>query len=319
MASQLRMLFASSAKVGVQKTFNRSFHGNRMSMSNFHPIAQHRNTEDNTSETYFDFTPENYQRVAMIMGRYPDNYKQAATIPLLDLAQRQAGGWLPLAAMDKVAKVTGQAPIRVYEVATFYTMFNRTKVGKYFIQLCGTTPCMVCGSEEIKKTIEDHLHIKEGETTADGLFTLREVECLVRTPTLILSYHTTHSHLTPSVYLARSGMFGKDTHLILHEICSDFVNHASLTISLSHVVVVVVVVVVLFFLLWLLLLLLFAACLFSSSTRVPVRMPPWCSSTMITTSASPRYIRTLVTYPLTYYETPPHTPSSTPNLFPIHS
>jgi NADH dehydrogenase (ubiquinone) flavoprotein 2 len=71
----------------------------------------------------------------MILGRYPDNYKQAATIPLLDLAQRQAGGWLPLAAMDKVAKVTEQAPIRVYEVATFYTMFNREKVGKYFIQV----------------------------------------------------------------------------------------------------------------------------------------------------------------------------------------
>ena len=123
------------------------------------------------------------------MGRYPENYKQAAIIPLLDLAQRQHGGWLPLAAMDKVAKVVDVNPIRVYEVATFYTMFNREKVGKYFIQvmlsfdirglifldmltncsrftlyncaqLCGTTPCMICGSEEIKKTIENHLHIK---------------------------------------------------------------------------------------------------------------------------------------------------------------
>lgn len=112
------------------------------------------------------------------MGRYPDNYKQAGIIPLLDLAQRQAGGWLPLAAMNKVAKIVGVAPIRVYEVATFYTMFNREKVGKYFIQLCGTTPCMICGSEEIKQTIEKHLGIKEGETTKDGLFTLREVECL---------------------------------------------------------------------------------------------------------------------------------------------
>lgn len=112
------------------------------------------------------------------MGRYPDNYKQAGIIPLLDLAQRQAGGYLPLAAMNKVAKIVGVAPIRVYEVATFYTMFNREKVGKYFIQLCGTTPCMICGSEEIKKTIEKHLGIKEGETTKDGLFTLREVECL---------------------------------------------------------------------------------------------------------------------------------------------
>ena len=96
----------------------------------------------------------------MILNRYPKNYKQAGIIPLLDLAQRQHGGWLPLAAMDKVAQVVDVAPIRVYEVATFYTMFNREKVGKYFIQLCGTTPCMVCGSEAIKKSIEDHLGIK---------------------------------------------------------------------------------------------------------------------------------------------------------------
>jgi NADH dehydrogenase (ubiquinone) flavoprotein 2 len=80
--------------------------------------------------------------------------------------------------MDKVAKVVDVPAIRVYEVACFYTMFNREKVGKYFIQLCGTTPCMICGSEDIKKTIETHLGIKEGETTKDGLFTLREVECL---------------------------------------------------------------------------------------------------------------------------------------------
>ncbi len=113
-----------------------------------------------------------------MLSRYPNNYKAGAIIPLLDLAQRQSGGWLPLAAMDKVAKVVGQPPIRVYEVATFYTMFNREKTGKYFIQLCGTTPCMICGSEDIKKTIENHLHIKEGETTKDGMFTLREVECL---------------------------------------------------------------------------------------------------------------------------------------------
>jgi NADH:ubiquinone oxidoreductase subunit E len=80
--------------------------------------------------------------------------------------------------MNKVASLVGSEGIAVYEVATFYTMFNRTKVGKYFIQLCGTTPCMVCGSEEIKRTIEDYLQIEEGETTEDGLFTLREVECL---------------------------------------------------------------------------------------------------------------------------------------------
>ena len=88
--------------------------------------------------------------------------------------------------MDKVAKVCEVAPIKVYEVATFYTMFNREKVGKYFIQLCGTTPCMICGSEEIKQTIEKHLGIHEGETTADGLFTLREVEVTV---TILLNIH----------------------------------------------------------------------------------------------------------------------------------
>jgi NADH dehydrogenase (ubiquinone) flavoprotein 2 len=90
----------------------------------------------------------------------------------------QCKGWLPLAAINKVAKVVGSEPMAVYEVVTFYTMFNREPVGKYFIQLCGTTPCMICGSEDIKKTIEKHLNIHEGETTPDGLFTLREVECM---------------------------------------------------------------------------------------------------------------------------------------------
>lgn len=147
-------------------------------MSNFKALGQHKDTKDNKESTFFDFTEENYKRVNLVLGRYPSNYKQAAIIPLLDLAQRQHGGWLPLAAMNKVASLVGTEGIAVYEVATFYTMFNRTKVGKYFIQLCGTTPCMVCGSEEIKRTIEDYLQIEEGETTEDGLFTLREVECL---------------------------------------------------------------------------------------------------------------------------------------------
>jgi hypothetical protein len=78
----------------------------------------------------------------------------------------------------QVAKIVGIAPMRVYEVATFYTMFNREKRGKYFIQLCGTTPCMVCGSEDIKKTIMNELDIQDGGTSKDGLFTLLEVECL---------------------------------------------------------------------------------------------------------------------------------------------
>lgn len=147
--------------------------------SSYHPIGQHIDTPINNAETHFDFTEENYLRVKKILSKYPSNYKMSGIIPLLDLAQRQHGGWLPLAAMNKVSRVVGCSPMKVYEVATFYTMFNREPVGKYFIQLCGTTPCMVCGSEEIKKVIEDHLGIKEGmEITEDGLFTLREVECL---------------------------------------------------------------------------------------------------------------------------------------------
>jgi NADH dehydrogenase (ubiquinone) flavoprotein 2 len=96
---------------------------------------QHHDTPDNNKDTKFDFTDENYVRVAEIIGKYPPNYKASAVIPLLDLAQQQNGGWLTLAAMNQVAKVLDMAEIRVYEVATFYSMFNRSKVGKYYIQV----------------------------------------------------------------------------------------------------------------------------------------------------------------------------------------
>ena len=126
----------------------------------------------------FAFTKENEAEIKRIVAKYPKGRQASAVMPLLDLAQRQHDNWIPMKAIELIARKLDMAEIRVLEVATFYTMFNRTKVGKYFIQLCGTTPCMVCGSEEIKKTIEDHVGIKEGETSADGLFTLREVECL---------------------------------------------------------------------------------------------------------------------------------------------
>lgn len=96
---------------------------------------QHHETEDNNEQTTFDFTQSNYKRVEEIIANYPPNYKASAVIPLLDLAQQQNGGWLPLAAMNRVASVLGMANIRVYEVATFYSMFNRSKVGKYYIQV----------------------------------------------------------------------------------------------------------------------------------------------------------------------------------------
>ncbi|CAM4586774.1 hypothetical protein PO909_031604 [Leuciscus waleckii] len=137
----------------------------------------HRDTPDNNPETPFEFSPENVKRVEAIIDMYPEGHKAAATIPVLDLAQRQHG-WLPISAMNKVAEVLGIAPMRVYEVATFYTMFLRQPVGKYHIQICTTTPCMLCDSDSILEAIQNKLGIKVGETTADKLFTLTEVECL---------------------------------------------------------------------------------------------------------------------------------------------
>lgn len=142
------------------------------------PTFTHVESADNNVDTPFDFTEDNYARVNTILAKYPENYKQSASMPLLDLAQRQNDNFLTLSAMNKVAEIINVSPARVYEVATFYTMYNREKVGKYFIQLCGTTPCMACGAMEIKSTIEKHLNIHDGDTTKDGLFTLREVECL---------------------------------------------------------------------------------------------------------------------------------------------
>jgi len=128
-------------------------------------------------------------KVADILSRYPKDKKRSATMPLLDLAQRQVaqdgekanppyGGWVPRAAMDKIADMLDLPPIKVYEVATFYSMYNLAPVGKYLIQLCTTTPCMLCGSSGIMQACEEHLGIHAGETTKDGLFTLIEVECL---------------------------------------------------------------------------------------------------------------------------------------------
>lgn len=138
----------------------------------------HRDSAENTHDTPFDFTDENYEKIAVILKRYPKNYAASAVISLLDLAQRQNGGWLPLAAMNKVAKLLDMAPIRVYEVASFYTMFNREKVGRYNVQVCTTTPCMLRGGYEILDAVKEHLGIEVGGDTDDGLFHLMEVECL---------------------------------------------------------------------------------------------------------------------------------------------
>jgi NADH dehydrogenase (ubiquinone) flavoprotein 2 len=118
-----------------------------------------------------------FKRLETIMGNYPEGHKAAAVIPALDLAQRQHG-WLPLSAMHKVAEILDMPKMRVYEVATFYTMFNRQPIGKHHIQVCTTTPCMLCGSQEILDVIKNKLGIDVGETTEDKMFTLSEAECL---------------------------------------------------------------------------------------------------------------------------------------------
>lgn len=141
-------------------------------------IFVHRNTEENNDETPFEFTPENKERVEAILANYPDGHKVAAMMPILDLAQRQHDGWLPISAMNHTAEILQVNPMRVYEVATFYTMYNRNPIGKYHLQLCTTTPCQLCGSDGILEVIQDKLGIKPGETTEDKMFTLNEVECL---------------------------------------------------------------------------------------------------------------------------------------------
>ena len=131
----------------------------------------------------FAWTEANAVSAKEIIARYPPGRQMSAVLPLLDLAQRQVGaetdtqGWLPIPVMEFVAKVLDTAYIRVLEVATFYTMFNLAPVGRFHVQVCGTTPCMLRGSDDVLEACYKR-GLKKGKTTADGLFTLTEVECL---------------------------------------------------------------------------------------------------------------------------------------------
>ncbi|KAF2898872.1 hypothetical protein ILUMI_07300 [Ignelater luminosus] len=137
----------------------------------------HRDTPEDNPDVSFEFTPENEKRAEAILAIYPEGHKRAAMIPLLDLAQRQHG-WLPISAMHKVADILELPRMRVYEVATFYTMFIRRPIGKYHLQVCTTTPCWLRGSDDILNTIKNKLGIEVGGTTPDCMFSLSEVECL---------------------------------------------------------------------------------------------------------------------------------------------
>ena len=132
----------------------------------------------------FAFDAESEAKIAIILKRYPDGKQASAVIPLLYIAQRQMGrltqsAWVPRVAMDVIAARLSMPPIRVYEVATFYFMFNMKPIGRHHLQLCGTTPCMLRGSDDVLRACKDAGGLKGlGDTSADGLFTLTEGECL---------------------------------------------------------------------------------------------------------------------------------------------
>lgn len=125
----------------------------------------------------FEFTPENKAWLEMQIAKYPDGRQASVVVPALWQAQKQNDNWLPQAAIEKVADALGMAKIRVLEIATFYSMFNLEPVGRYFIQLCGTTPCLLAGSDEIIDVLQRRVG-PQRRVTDDGLFSWLEVECL---------------------------------------------------------------------------------------------------------------------------------------------
>jgi len=145
------------------------------------------------------FSEDKLNKVKEIIARYPEGKQKSALIPLLHLAQEEFGGWLSPETMDYVGSLLQITPIEVYEVATFYSMFNLKPVGKYLFEVCQTGPCMLNGSDQIIDYIKQKLNIGIGETTADGLFTLKTVECLGAcgyAPMMQLGKHF-REHLTP--------------------------------------------------------------------------------------------------------------------------
>ncbi|MFM9911742.1 MAG: NADH-quinone oxidoreductase subunit NuoE [Chitinophagaceae bacterium] len=124
------------------------------------------------------FNEEKLKEVDRIIAFYPEGKQKSALIPVLHLAQQEFGGWLSAGTMDYVASLLNIEPIEVYEVATFYSMYNLKPVGKYMFEVCHTGPCMLNGSDDIIKYIGEKLEIKAGQTSSDGMFTLKTVECL---------------------------------------------------------------------------------------------------------------------------------------------
>jgi len=132
----------------------------------------------NIKETPVELNTEQLQKIAEMITHYPEGKQKSALLPLLHYLQDLNNNWLSTPVMNQVADILGITPIEVYEVATFYSMYNLKPVGKYLLEVCRTGPCMIEGAEKIVKYLEQKLHIKEGETSSDGMFTLKCVECL---------------------------------------------------------------------------------------------------------------------------------------------
>lgn len=148
----------------------------------------------------FEFTKESWQEAERALAKYPEDRKASAVMPLLWIAQRQNGGYLSREAIEYVAKVLEMAPIRVHEVATFYTMYNHAHPGTYQLQICRTTPCMLRGADDIIAKVREKLGVEEGEVTEDGLFSYMEVECLgacCNAPMMQVNNETYYEDLTP--------------------------------------------------------------------------------------------------------------------------
>jgi NADH-quinone oxidoreductase subunit E len=168
----------------------------------------------NVQPKEFAFTAENLVWAKQQMAKYPEGRQQSAVIPLLWRAQEQAGGWVPQKAIEAVAEILDMAKIRVLEIATFYTMFQLSPVGrKAHIQVCGTTPCMLRGAEEIRKVCERRINHEPGQLSADGDFSWEEVECLgacVNAP-MVQIFKNTYEDLTPAIFEKLLDGFAKGT------------------------------------------------------------------------------------------------------------
>ena len=168
----------------------------------------------NVQPKEFSFTAENLAWAKKQIAKYPEGRQASAVIPLLWRAQEQAGGWLPQKAIEAVAEILDMAKIRALEVATFYTMFQLSPVGrKAHVQVCGTTPCMLRGAEEIKKVCQRRINHEPGHLSADGDFSWEEVECLgacVNAP-MVLIWNDTYEDLTPLSFEKILDGFAKGT------------------------------------------------------------------------------------------------------------